>query len=753
MGRAPNPSAPPRVSAHVVKKAPPSEEEDEKTTIESGGWEDEASTTVEQGEIADRLRALVGDPRRGVTSTTATGTGVDEVARLVITQGNDAGQRLDVRPGKTYTVGRALDNDLVLTDIAVSRKHFDVRLDRGAWVLADRGSGNGTLINNRIEDAPFRLANGDVIEIGNTTFQFELPGGAPRPVSADDELSTMSGKPPVRESQALLVTPVVPTPIITPTRQPTLLSSPPGLPPAPIPPPAPTAPLARPKTLPPPSPRPRPRTQSNRPAFALEAPRPSRPPTQPPPLPLRVTAAIQAPLPPPSGVRPPVLGTQPLSAQLPSATLPMPQMVNRPLVDVPAPPSTIPGQGPPLPPHLGQLAHPVHPTRMPFSYPVAPPGPLSGTMNIPLHGMVDPARPRDPTSTALVQPISYGSNGTGPAPALAEPASPTVRRLKMVIGGTALAAAAAAITIAVIKLVGGEPRAPEPEVAAVQAPPPVVVAVAKPTPTVEPIQPAPPPPVVVKAPPPPVVVKAPPPPVVVKAPPPPVQVAKPAPPPPAPPPVVKKPDVEVAKRAPAPPPAPPPPVEHPHHVGKSLQDVKNDASALYRAKNFAGASSLLQTAVANFSGGDAQDLKSLSSIYAQLGKAYNIGMAPGTKATEAFTSLRHAVDFDHSLGGAFSGELKEHLVTAATRAASSFMAAKDYESAFQAVRVAESLGSTSSNNKVVRSMLEGIAGDLIRDAAQAKDSDPDGAKKKARQAMAIVDPSSPLHDKAQRLSL
>ncbi|MGH2901342.1 MAG: hypothetical protein ACRDMZ_21875, partial [Solirubrobacteraceae bacterium] len=71
MGRAPNPGAPQRVSAHVVPKAaafsappvqerPPSDplavpvadEEDEKTTIESGGWEEEASTTVEQGEVA-----------------------------------------------------------------------------------------------------------------------------------------------------------------------------------------------------------------------------------------------------------------------------------------------------------------------------------------------------------------------------------------------------------------------------------------------------------------------------------------------------------------------------------------------------------------------------------------------------------------------------------------------------------------------------------------------------------------------------
>lgn len=239
MGRVPNPSAPPRVSAHVVQKTPagsaplapansaaPPEDEDEKTTIESGGWEDEGSTTVEQGELADKLRALgVSEPPRG---TNITSTSIDEpvLARLIITQGNDAGQTLAVRPGKTYTVGRALDNDLVLTDIAVSRKHFDLRADRGAWVLADRGSGNGTLINHRIEDAPFMLANGDVIDIGNTTFRFDLPSGAPRTATDEEELSTVAGKPLGRESARQLITPIAPAPVV---RQPAVLTAPPGL--------------------------------------------------------------------------------------------------------------------------------------------------------------------------------------------------------------------------------------------------------------------------------------------------------------------------------------------------------------------------------------------------------------------------------------------------------------------------------------------------------------------------------------------
>src|SRR6478609_4966791 len=76
MGRAPNPGAPQRVSAHVVPKAQAfSEEEEEKTTIESG-WEEEASTTVEQGEVAEKIRSLVDPvPRQFGTNVTSTNGG------------------------------------------------------------------------------------------------------------------------------------------------------------------------------------------------------------------------------------------------------------------------------------------------------------------------------------------------------------------------------------------------------------------------------------------------------------------------------------------------------------------------------------------------------------------------------------------------------------------------------------------------------------------------------------------------------
>src|SRR5690242_13765423 len=59
MSRAPILGAPQRVSPHVVPKAKSSSNsaEDDQTAIEPP-WEEEASTTVEQGEVAEKIRAI-----------------------------------------------------------------------------------------------------------------------------------------------------------------------------------------------------------------------------------------------------------------------------------------------------------------------------------------------------------------------------------------------------------------------------------------------------------------------------------------------------------------------------------------------------------------------------------------------------------------------------------------------------------------------------------------------------------------------
>ena len=81
--------------------------------------------------------------------------------------------------GKTYElvlpetrIGRGADQDLVLADIAVSRRHITIHAESGRFRLRDLGSGNGTLLNGQRIDSVV-LNDGDQIELGNTLMRFD----------------------------------------------------------------------------------------------------------------------------------------------------------------------------------------------------------------------------------------------------------------------------------------------------------------------------------------------------------------------------------------------------------------------------------------------------------------------------------------------------------------------------------------------------------------------------------------------------
>jgi hypothetical protein len=64
-----------------------------------------------------------------------------------------------------FNIGRRSDNDLVLDDPRVSRKHLQIRAVRGRFILFDLNSTGGTLVNgNPISE--HTLAAGDVIQLG-----------------------------------------------------------------------------------------------------------------------------------------------------------------------------------------------------------------------------------------------------------------------------------------------------------------------------------------------------------------------------------------------------------------------------------------------------------------------------------------------------------------------------------------------------------------------------------------------------------
>ena len=248
------------MSLHVVPRQSaqvPIVEDDERTALDDGDamrkaaaeWED--GTTVEESTIAQgksyRPQDKSFDGGGSTTSTTNTaGQTIDELtveeqarplpplqlvrateppataskAKLVVLSGTDLGREFEVLGGRTILVGRATDNDVVLTDISVSRKHFELLYEADHWILRDRGSGNGTLINDRLEDGSCQLQDGDRIEIGNTSFRFDHAASVQRPSRVgwgqrDEEARTVAGKISREHPVGLPEMPVDPRPATT----------------------------------------------------------------------------------------------------------------------------------------------------------------------------------------------------------------------------------------------------------------------------------------------------------------------------------------------------------------------------------------------------------------------------------------------------------------------------------------------------------------------------------------------------------
>jgi pSer/pThr/pTyr-binding forkhead associated (FHA) protein len=72
------------------------------------------------------------------------------------------------------SIGRYTDNDIVITDSIVSRRHCIIASDGLKISVIDLGSKNGTYVNgSRFSDESV-LLNGDVITIGIINLQIEI---------------------------------------------------------------------------------------------------------------------------------------------------------------------------------------------------------------------------------------------------------------------------------------------------------------------------------------------------------------------------------------------------------------------------------------------------------------------------------------------------------------------------------------------------------------------------------------------------
>jgi two-component system, NtrC family, response regulator AtoC len=76
----------------------------------------------------------------------------------------------EVGAGRAVTIGRSQDNDLVLDDNAVSRKHANIALNGRSPTLADLDSRHGFVLNGAHQPpgTVAQLSDGDVVTLGNT---------------------------------------------------------------------------------------------------------------------------------------------------------------------------------------------------------------------------------------------------------------------------------------------------------------------------------------------------------------------------------------------------------------------------------------------------------------------------------------------------------------------------------------------------------------------------------------------------------
>ena len=84
----------------------------------------------------------------------------------------DDGTRFELTNDKNV-IGRQTTCDIVIADHNVSRVHAEIRVVHGTWQIDDRGSTNGTRVNETVIVEPTPLASGDVIAFGAVNIRFE----------------------------------------------------------------------------------------------------------------------------------------------------------------------------------------------------------------------------------------------------------------------------------------------------------------------------------------------------------------------------------------------------------------------------------------------------------------------------------------------------------------------------------------------------------------------------------------------------
>ncbi len=175
-------------------------------------------------------------------------------AKLVVIDGpaSEIGKEYDINFNEIF-IGRGVENDFVISDPAISRKHFRIRRHFDEYRLVDLGSGNGTLVNG-VKSSECVLHTDDVITVGQTKIQFidyaerqrlaKTQAEAPQPETAAAAAAapTQTATPPKASEEPLEMKPEQAAEPPQPPQPPQQAPQAPAAPPEPTPTPEPPAP-------------------------------------------------------------------------------------------------------------------------------------------------------------------------------------------------------------------------------------------------------------------------------------------------------------------------------------------------------------------------------------------------------------------------------------------------------------------------------------------------------------------------------
>src|SRR5262245_15206361 len=91
---------------------------------------------------------------------------------LILTAGSASIPVLDLTRRSHASIGRQLENCIVVQDATCSRRHCVLTRMQRIWFVEDLFSRNGTFVNGQRIYNEFPLCNGDIVQVGCTRFQF-----------------------------------------------------------------------------------------------------------------------------------------------------------------------------------------------------------------------------------------------------------------------------------------------------------------------------------------------------------------------------------------------------------------------------------------------------------------------------------------------------------------------------------------------------------------------------------------------------